>query len=346
MHTNAPVFIVGVNRSGTTLLRLILNAHPRIAIPEELNYFNPWIDAHWADRAPDAKGFRRRVHWYLHEKLPAGVLPGIDLKTLEDEVVARAEMYDWRAVYEGALSAWADRHGKARWGEKTPGNLFYVDTLRTMFPEAQFLHLVRDPRAGVQSMQKTSFFGEDIAINALNRRKYLREGLHRDATMPSDRWMRVRYEDLLHAPEKTTRTLCDFLGERFTPSMLTYYERAEQYMNPAAANGHNQAARRPIDASRADAWRDRLPPIEAARIEAICRHEMGALGYMPDGPSLSLTDRLWLLVETFYWHLLQFRQDAPDAFVLDSPSAALRRLRGLRPWTGPSAAPSDQAPAD
>ena len=89
MHTRAPIFIVGVNRSGTTLLRLILNAHPHIAIPEELNYFNPWIDAHWQERADDIEGFRRRVHWYLHEKLPAGVLPGIDLDSLEDEIVAR-----------------------------------------------------------------------------------------------------------------------------------------------------------------------------------------------------------------------------------------------------------------
>jgi hypothetical protein len=346
MQTNAPIFIVGVNRSGTTLLRLILNAHPRIAIPEEINYFNPWIDAHWAERAPNVEGFRRRVHWYLHEKLPPGVLPGIDLKPLEDEIVARADVYDWRAVYEGALASWAGRHEKARWGEKTPGNLFYVDTLRTMFPEAQFLHLVRDPRAGVQSMQNTSFFGGDVAINALNRRKYLREGLHRDATMPSGQWMRVRYEDLLRAPEATVRTLCDFLGEEFTPSMLTYYERAEQYMNPAAANGHNQAARRPIDASKADAWRDRLTPVEAARIESLCRHEMDALGYMPDGPSLSLRDRLTLLFKTLYWHLFQFRQDAPDAFVLDSPSAALRRLRGPERSTGAPSVPSSRAPTD
>lgn len=346
MHTRAPIFIVGVNRSGTTLLRLILNAHPHIAIPEELNYFNPWIDAHWRERADDIEGFRRRVHWYLHEKLPAGVLPGIDLDSLEDEIVARARVYDWRAVYQGALASWAHHFDKPRWGEKTPGNLFYVDTLRTMFPGAQFLHLVRDPRAGVQSMQKTSFFGDDVAINALNRRKYLREGLYRDATMPSDQWMRVRYEDLLRTPEKTVRGLCDFLGEPFTPSMLSYYERAEQYMHSAAANGHNQAARRPIDASRAEAWRDRLPPMDAARIESICRHEMNALGYTPDGPSLSLAARLLLLLKALYWRLLQFRKDAPDAFVLDSPSAVRRRLRSLWWGTNPAPAPSDQASAD
>lgn len=327
MHTHAPIFIVGANRSGTTLLRLILNAHSRIAIPEELNYFNTWMAEHWREETADREAFRGRVHWYLQSKLPPGAFGDTDVSALEEDIVAQASVYDWRAVYEGLLTAWARHHGKIRWGEKTPGNLFYVDTLRAMFPEAQFIHLVRDPRAGVLSMQNASFFGDDMVINALNRRKYLREGLRRDATMPPDKWTRVRYEDLLTAPEDTVRALCIFLGERYHPSMLTYYEDAERYMSPAAAQKFNRAARRPIDPKKADSWRDALPPADAALIGTICRREMEALGYAPLADTAPpLTTRLAVPLKVAYWRLADSRCDAPEYIVGTSPSTHLRRL--------------------
>lgn len=328
MESNAPIFIVGANRSGTTLLRLILNAHPRLAIPEELDFFNPWIAGHWHDVAPNREAFCDRVHGYLHTKLPSEAFEDVDLDTLEAAVVEQASTYDWRALYGGMLQWWAHRHGKSRWGEKTPGNLFYVDTLRAMFPDARFIHLVRDPRPGVQSMQNTSFFGNDVIINALNRRKYLREGLRRDATMPPDCWTRVRYEDLLTATEDTMQALCRFLGEQFTPSMLTYYEDAEQYMGTAAAQSFNRAARRPIDPTRAHAWRDSLPPSDAALIETLCGPEMEALGYSLDGRSPSLSDWARLTLNSLFWQYAQSTCDAPEYVVEDSPATYLRRLPG------------------
>lgn len=326
MQTPPPIFIVGANRSGTTLLRLILNAHPRIAIPEELNFFNPWMAAHWRDAAPDRHAFRRRVHWYLHEKMPPGAFGTVALNDLEDEVVFGASTYDWRALYAGALAAWARHHGKVRWGEKTPGNLFYVDHLLKMFPEAQFIHLVRDPRAGVQSMQNASFFGDDVTINALNRRKYLREGLRRDASMPSDQWIRVRYEDLLTAPEDTIQALCHFLSEPFVPTMLSYYEDAEQYMSEEAAHEFNQGALRPIDPSKADSWRNTLSRTDATVVETICRSEMNALNYVPDAPRAALLTQITILLTTAFWHLSHLGRDAPEYIVGGSPSEYLHRI--------------------
>lgn len=320
MQTNSPIFIVGANRSGTTLLRLILNAHPRIGIPEEVSYLNPWIAEHWRETVPDRDAFRHRVQWQLQHSMQPDAFPGIDHEVLCHEVVDQAEVYDYRAVYQGALGAWARYHGKVRWGEKTPGNLFYVDTLRAMFPEAQFIHLVRDPRAGVQSMQTTSFFSSDVVLNALNRRKYLREGLRRDATMPPDRWMRIRYEDLLASPEETVRTLCRFLGERFDPCMLRYYDDAEQYMKPAAANSFNQTARQPIDPTKITAWRNHLRPQEIAAIEALCHEEMRRLGYALDGHGLSVHLRLVVAVKSMYWFLSCLRGPSPAYLVVNTIS--------------------------
>lgn len=327
----SPIFIVGANRSGTTLLRLILNAHPRIAIPDEVNYLNPWLVEHWRDTADDADEFRVRAEWCMGTLIRPEILGDIHIPTLVDRIVARSTVYDWRAPYQATLEAWAHHHGKARWGEKTPGNLFYVDTLQAMFPEAQFIHLVRDPRAGVQSMQRTSFFVDDVVINALNRRKYLREGLRRDACMPSEQWMRVRYEDLLTVPERTVRALCDFLGEAFTPAMLNYHEDAERFMLPAAASDYNRSARRPIDPGKVSAWRAHLRPADIAQVEAVCGREMKALGYRCDGARPSVYARFVVVLKSMYWSAICRRQPAPDFVVVD-PILGRTRRRLAQLW--------------
>lgn len=326
----APIFIVGANRSGTTLVRLILNAHPRIGVPEEVNYFSPWMAEHWRETASNEDKFRNRVKWQLQHCIEPQVFPGIDRDTLTDEVVKRASTYDWRAVYKGALEAWAAHHGNERWGEKTPGNLFYVDTLRAMFPDAQFIHVVRDPRAGVQSMKEISFFGEDVAFNALIRRKCLREGLAYDKRMPPGRWRRLRYEDLLATPEDTIAALCDFLGEEFHPCMLNYHNDAEQYMKSGAASDFNKAARRPIDPNKIWSWRRKMNSEETAIVEIVCRREMKFLGYTPDATRLPFYQRMWLAVKSLYWWILCKRHDGPGYVIVDHLfESSLRRIDRL-----------------
>lgn len=320
-----PLFIVGANRSGTTLLRLMLNAHPRIGIPDELNFMNPSMAENWGRGTDTREEFRQRVRWHLENNIEANAFPGLDRATLKDRLVEQATVYNHREVYEKSLSIWAQHHGKARWGEKSPGNLFYVRVLLDMFPDAQFIHLVRDPRAGVHSMLRTSFFGDDATFNALIRRMCLREGLNLAEEMPSNQWIRIHYEDLLSNPEATLRTLCSFLGEAYDPSMLLYHRDAKKYMSDAAAREFNDAALRPIDASKISEWRKHLSREEAALVEAICAEEMRELGYTPDGIPLGLQARALLGIKHLYWRFLSFRHSGPGYVVVDRIFGATRR---------------------
>ena len=172
----SPIFIVGANRSGTTLLRLLLNAYSRIAIPDELIYLDSHLGGapieQWRDPALSPEEYEAFVDRFLDDNCQP--LTELDHAALKAEILAGRP--DLRRPYRLALEDWAHHHGKDRWGEKTPGNLFYADVLLDMFPEAQFLYVVRDPRAGVASMQKVSFFPDDIVFNALSRRKHDTEG--------------------------------------------------------------------------------------------------------------------------------------------------------------------------
>jgi hypothetical protein len=329
---NAPIFIVGANRSGTTLLRLILNAHSRIAIPEELMYFAPHLAGaslyRWEDPDLSSAQYARFVSNFLETNCAP-----LDLDTdgLRREILEAPPSL--RRPYRRALEAWAQRHGKARWGEKTPGNLFFGGVIREMFPAAQFLYLARDPRAGVHSMNKTDFLPGDTVINALNRYHYAVEGLAcLEQTVPADQRMMLRYEDLVAEPEATTRAVCAFLGERFEPAMLRFHEEAEQYMKQRAARTFNSSATRPIDASKIDAWKGRLSARDVSIIESICREEMERFGYEPSGGRPSLTTRFDVYAKNAYYQFQRWRRGSPPQYLLMDQifGRSRQRLRRLR----------------
>jgi len=325
----APIFIVGANRSGTTLLRLLLNAHPRIAIPEELNYVNSFLANTPIDQwrtpnlAPD------RFAAFVDECLSswASLLPELDLEALRDQILEGPA--DFRHPYATALRTWAAHHGKPRWGEKTPGNLFYADVLHEMFPEARFILVVRDPRAGVASMHKVDFFPADPVFNALSRHKHMTKGraiLERH--VPASQRYVVRYEDLVGTPEQTVRDLCTFLGETYDPSMLAFHRDAEQYMKDTAASSFNTQATRPISTARVEAWRHQLSPDAIAIVETVCRDEMTEFAYVPDGRPLTLRSRIELLLKQGYWAVQNWRNHKIRHYTVKHPIFARTRRRG------------------
>lgn len=302
----APIFVVGANRSGTTLVRLMLNAHPRIAIPEELNYFKMGPYSHsWDNPTWDANGYADFVDCVLERYLP--LLPDLDAEAVRPHLLdTNAPTY--RTPYARLLDTWAATEGKARWGEKTPGNLFYVDWLIEMFPDAQFIYVQRDPRAGVASMQRVSFFPDDVIFNALNRRKSWTVG-HRllRRVVPAAQRITIRYEDLVRTPKQVAHTLCTFLGETYSPDMLRFHTNAEHYMKVEAATSFNAAATRPISDDRVEGWKNDLSSIEVAWIESICAKEMTHFGYTPLNPPCSLKARLVQQAKTAYWHYDMWR---------------------------------------
>lgn len=319
VRMKAPIFIVGANRSGTTLIRLILNAHSRIAIPEELAYFNSYVAAipmeHWKTRgipieqwqSPELspEEYARFVTRFLEKNCKP--LKELDITQLRRELLDK-EPADLRLPYRWVLESWARYHGKPRWGEKTPGNLFYSDIILEMFPDARFIHVVRDPRAGVCSMLEATFFPDDVVFNALDRHKHMTVGRAiLEKHVPSTQRMTVRYEDLVTAPDATIRAICSFLEEAFEPSMLRYYEDSKRYMKQEAASTFNAAAVKPISTAMIDKWRHKLTTDEVAIIEKICAGEMDEFGYAFTHYPLHFGDRMLMLLKTAVWDVQGWR---------------------------------------
>ena len=338
----APIFIVGANRSGTTLLRLLLNAHSTLAVPDEINYFYGFTGYEvryelWDEPQLSDAAYTAFVDRFLSAN--QDTVPHLNLTALRRDILDGPQ--DFRRPYQMLLERWAAQQGKTRWGEKTPGNIYHANILIDMFPDARFIHLVRDPRAGVASMNRVSFFSADAAFNALNRHKIMTHG--RDwlaQAVPSSQRTEVRYEDLVGAPEATLRRLCTFVDLPYEPGMLHFHRNARRFMVDEAAQSYNRAATRPISTNRTEAWRSALSDDEVAVVERVCQSEMAEFGYVPEGRSLSWRGAALLALKRAYWWLQWARVPKDRHFMVLSPMFSqtrtrLRRLlRGLTGrWT-------------
>jgi len=331
----APIFIVGANRSGTTLLRLLLNAHSAVAIPDEINYFYgfDWTVSYHNWRTPSLSTavYEAFVTRFLRANAPN--VPGLDCSALRENILSRPPSL--RRPYRLLLQGWADLHDKSRWGEKTPGNIYHADLLIDMFPAAHFVHVIRDPRGGVASMNRVSFFPDDAVLNALNRHKVMTHGrafLRR--FVPSRQRTEVRYEDLVSTPQATLHRLCGVLGLPYQEQMLRFHLDAERFMTEAASSSFNAAATTPIAPGHADRWRQDLSTDEIASVEALCVNEMAEFGYARDHPPLSWHGVGNLLLKWTYWRLQWWRHRRDRHFAVVTPMLAQSRarLRRLGRW--------------
>ena len=155
----APFFIVGASRSGTTMLRLLLNAHRNIGVPKELAYFERCARftnvEEWQSLGFSADDYETFVRGFLQKKKVA--LEGVDIGRLEKAII-EAGPPSLERPFRMTMDAWAKKEGKTTWGEKTPKNLFYADIIQEMFPDTKFIYIIRDPRAVVYSMNRFARF--------------------------------------------------------------------------------------------------------------------------------------------------------------------------------------------
>jgi hypothetical protein len=267
-----PVFVVGMRRSGTTLMRSIIGAHPSIAMPRnESNYPSLAVGM---SLDGDVEDFDRVWAEVAETRFAQNLR--IDLETTRARL--RQPGVDHRAVFSGLLREYARNEGKSRWGDKTPGNELHLPTLWQWFPDAQVIYLLRDPRAVIASLLTAPWRRADLRrlVDGFAER-WQQTARLATAAAADGRALVVRYEDLVRSPESEATRICGFLGEPFAPEML------EARNGGAAPEGrkHN----RPPDTASVARWRSVLSRRETAVIEHITRREMLEHGYSPDTSS-------------------------------------------------------------
>lgn len=296
----SPIFIAGAGRSGTTLLRSLLSAHPRIAVTPETHFFKRAENWGGIERGapPDFDLFWERYTAWVRFK-------DLDVDAARCRaLIDRAGPPTFYTTFCAVLAAYGERMGKERVGEKTPDHVHNIPDLLSWFPNARILILRRDPRAVVASQMRSPWVKDRLSRNGIFVGSYL----HQIAFYAEDwakiyeklipawrddaRVMVVSYETLVHDAEGELRRICAFLGEVFDPVMLTGRTNATV---PVAAGTpeieddrwrewrwkHHEKTLRPVSTDSLDKWKEDLTETAVAMIEGRCARGMRAAGYAP-----------------------------------------------------------------
>jgi hypothetical protein len=266
-----PLLLLGVSRSGTTLLRVILDRSPGVAIPDE-SFFVPLL-ARRHGRTVDRDRFLDDV-----ARLPAiqawgvplsDIARRIDDRTPTDRAIA--------AIYE----AYAERAGKPRWGDKTPMYMRHLPLLERLFPDAKYVHLIRDGRDAALSfldMPEGSFTrtwahpATPAQFACLWRREVL-DARALGERMGAGRYHEARYEALVAEPQATVEAICTFAAIPFEPEMLDYTRSVDVSEKP-----HQQRLLTPPTRG-VRSWLDDMSATDVEAFEAIAGDLLGELGY-------------------------------------------------------------------
>jgi hypothetical protein len=277
--------ICGAERSGTTLLRLMLDAHPELAIPPE-THFVPDV----AELSSTGSELR---HAFLDVLTQTRTWH--DMQIAEQELAAVLERIDPFTVTEGLrafYALYARRCGKTRWGDKTPKYLRRAADVERVLPEAHFVHLIRDGR-DVALSARDAWPGRDSPIPAQARRwrKDVKRG--RSSGRRRAHYLEVRYEELVRDPEEVLLRICTFCDLRYADDMLRYHETAWTRLSELGDKvlpGGGRARREvrlaiqartasPPQPQRAGRWRREMSSAELAEFEAVAGDLLASLGY-------------------------------------------------------------------
>jgi len=272
-----PIFIVGSPRSGTNLLRRMLDRHPCIGICGETHFFStvyPERRRRAFGELGDVRNRRRLVDELVSTRRIQTL--GLDSQQLAEQLMQEGESY--RALFAALCKNYSASQGKARWGEKTPQHAFFSETLCDWYPGAVIVHMLRDPRDVVSSLLRLPF---GFASAILNARTWLNCNLAARSSKDRPGYLEVRYESLAARPKQELERICAFIGEDYSPAML----EAEQSSVTDALETERYLA--PVTKERLERWRKELTADQVAQVEWWIGAELENFGYRAAGPPAS-----------------------------------------------------------
>jgi len=288
--TAPPFFIVGNDRSGTTMLRLMLDLGPDAAIPPESMFLTDvTIPAPETLDEAAAQAIMEQV-WH-HPKVRLWELAGP-----APAVPAGLEPQDLRRfVLSAPFTAYAREHGKARWGDKTPHYVHHLDQLLEIWPEARVVVIVRDGRDVALSVRRMPFGPNNAWAAAHWWARGIRAGQLAQSRHPGN-VTTVRYEDLAQDPATHLPPLCAFLGVRYEAGMLAL-ERADRGRIVADQVSWFPTLFDGITTRAVARWRREMPPRDQGVFASLASAELAQLGYpvptRPPPPPSPLRARLY-----------------------------------------------------
>lgn len=278
-----PIFIIGTERSGTNLLRLILNSHSNIAVPHPphilKNFFE--LEPLYGDLS-EARNFRRLVNDVVR-LVELHSYPW-EMRIDRDKVVSEARERDLVNVYFAVYDQYRQKAGKKRWGCKSTFMINHVALVRHYYPDAKFIYMVRDGRDVAVSAKDVIFNRYSVYYIAKLWREEQLTGMYWLNKLPRQNMLLLKYEELLSVPEGAVRNLCSFLGESYEGQMLDFFNTSEAKKSSSLSRAWRNTSG-PIMRNNIGKYKAALTPSEIALFEAIAGRELDYFAYKLENPA-------------------------------------------------------------
>jgi hypothetical protein len=273
------VFICGCPRSGTTLLGRLVDAHPELAVVHESRFISSWYEKR-VGLTPDGEVTPALVDELA--RYPRYTRLGLGREVLERLLTADPPVSFDRFV-SGIFDRYGEVQGKHIVGDKTPRYVRSLPTLHALWPEARFVHLIRDGRDVCLSVLNwgkgpTGRFGawaeDPVSVAALWWRWHVLLGREDGGALGDRLYHELQYESLVSDTARECSALCDFLGLGYDEAMLRFHEGRERDEPRLDA----KKAWRPVTSGLRN-WREQMPAADVERFEAAAGDVLAELGY-------------------------------------------------------------------
>ncbi|HEY9202187.1 MAG TPA: sulfotransferase [Gammaproteobacteria bacterium] len=260
MIIKKPIFIGGFMRSGTTLLRYLLDSHPNISCGPETVRFIP------------------ELRQYIDNVLCSEVfVETLDNFNLTEKAFLNLAARDPIASF---FSPFCEANDKKRWATKTPSNILHFDFLGRLFPDAHFIHVIRDGRDCLCSLNNVDWWGEPLKnpVTFYNTAKrwaeYVETGREHGKNL---NYMEITYEDLTASPKQVLAKILSFIGEDWDDALLSHEKR--EYKHEVRVDSRNKdGAARPITRQESK-WKSKFTEKQSRRFSTIAGKLLEELGY-------------------------------------------------------------------
>lgn len=267
-----PIFLTGVYRSGTTLLSQILNQHPDISFTYDtlhyyrfyLNGYNP-VEENYKKIVKESK---KRLKNRFGIEVPAKKI----ISTLKD-----VDKIKHKHVYkELMIETFCNGDRSLRWGEKSSLQWTNIPTFLSMFPKGKAIHIFRDPRDVLASYKRFTIEPADRYLDSIfNCLHSMNWSKTRVDALPSNKYKRIRHEDIVTNTERTIENLCDFLEVDYKKEMLDISKSKDRENKDWKPNtAFDDIKNKKISDKSVGRWKNRLNDFEVVFAESIIGEKM------------------------------------------------------------------------
>ena len=269
-----PIFIVGVGRSGTTLIRQMINCHSQIAIPYESHFITKYLSKKnlYGQLSVD-----ENLSALVDDILSEPILKNWDYVPGKKQILDSIAERDMASIFSAFFSQYALHHDKLIWGDKSD-YLHQMHKIKSLYPQAKFIHIVRDGRDVALSVMKMKWGPNNIREAANWWSEHVRLGYSMGRMLSSKQYYEVRYEDLVADPEKYLNEICRFVGVNFESKMLEFFKDSKKFIPQTLLNQHYNADKG-ADTSRSNAWEREMSPLDCEIFQQIAGNVLKEMGY-------------------------------------------------------------------